>query len=602
MIVFLSSIRTQIFLILILFILACAVIFRIVATDQARMVLLTERAEKINDINSRMPDVFKIILESSISDFKANSLPDKINTKSDLDTHLRTFLKSPMQDRISNLAKVYDSSYFGFYPLDGPLSGKDPIFYESNSYKGHMWYPRQVKLSYYFADLERWSNTAFIDKWYPPVTLGVVAQSYEKLDKDLVGIENSINTPTVYVLIVGVLFALLLSVIISSRIVRLKKSILNLSKDLGKTIPPVGGELGDIADAANRLAMDLRSSRSRSERVLDSVSTGIIVVGSNLRIIEANPSSLDIIGKTRAEVVGNPFMDFGDVGQLVSGELTNVVEKGNVWSSGTLKTTTSSGVKYVNLIAVPVENSKPKEAIIAISDVTENVTDTMRNERDASLARLGLFTMGVAHEVRNPLTSIKGFVQLLDRKLVGKDEGKYLRPVLKEIERIENLITELMNASKPQPLKVELVSFQDIATQLATNNKEQLDSFGIAINLVVPENLELQADPNRLYQVLLNLLLNSRDAMPAGGTVTISARLENDWVVIDFSDTGMGISQDDVHKIFTPFFTTKASGTGLGLSICDQIIKAHGGRISFVSDDTGTVFTIRLPLKPAMEE
>ncbi|NTU60888.1 MAG: hypothetical protein HGA95_00940 [Caldiserica bacterium] len=415
-------------------------------------------------------------------------------------------------------------------------------------------------------------------------------------------IENSINTPVLLVLLIGILSALLLSVFISWKVVRLKRGILSLSNNLDRTILVSGGELGEIAYAANRLALDLRSSRSRSERVLDSVSTGIVVIGEDTRIIEANPSSCEILTRDINEISGTKIYNLGEIGQLIGNVLGDVINKNMIWNSGSIKINTGNATKYVNIIAVPVENAKPREAIVAISDVTESITNTMINERDASLARLGLFTMGVAHEVRNPLTSIKGFVQLLDRKLVGRDESKYLRPVLKEIERIENLITELMNASKPQPLKAETFRFGELAEKLVTNHWEQLQEDGITIKLIVEDKLELYADPNRLYQILLNLMLNSRDAMPAGGKITISAYNENDWFVMNFTDTGMGISQEDAHKIFTPFFTTKASGTGLGLSICDQIVKAHSGHISFTSDESGTTFTVKLPQKHVTEE
>lgn len=600
---FFSSIRTQIFLILILFILASAIIFRFVASDQARAVLLNERAEKINDISTRIPDTFKVILESTIQDYKTPTENDKSTaTAEGLDIHIRNFLKNPLQDRTNNLAKVYESSYFGFYSIDGPAFGNNGIIVESNSYKNHLWYPRQIKLSVAFPDQMRWEQTAGIDNWYPPISIGVVAQSYENLDRDLTKIENSINTPLLMVLLIGILSALLLSVFISWKVLKLKRGILSLSSNLGRTIQVSGGELGEIAHAANRLALDLRTSRSRSERVLDSVSTGIVVIGEDTRVIEANPSSCEILARDINEIAGTKTYNLGEIGQLVDSVLGDVINKNMIWNSGSIKINTGNSTKYVNIIAVPVENAKPREAIVAISDVTESITNTMINERDASLARLGLFTMGIAHEVRNPLTSIKGFVQLLDRKLVGRDESKYLRPVLKEVERIENLITELMNASKPQPLKAETFRFSELAEKLVTNHWEQLQDDGITVKLKIAENLELYADPNRLYQILLNLMLNSRDAMPAGGKITISAYNDNDWFVMNFTDTGMGISQEDAHKIFTPFFTTKASGTGLGLSICDQIVKAHSGHISFTSDENGTTFTVKLPQKLVTEE
>ncbi|MCK5743933.1 MAG: sensor histidine kinase, partial [Caldisericia bacterium] len=171
----------------------------------------------------------------------------------------------------------------------------------------------------------------------------------------------------------------------------------------------------------------------------------------------------------------------------------------------------------------------------------------------------------------------------------------YLGRINKEVVRLESLINELLSTVKQKPLERIRVDLSKIVNEVLSNELENLKNSNISVTKKFKPNIWVNVDEKRVYQVLLNLIINARDAMKDGGKLFVKTHSEGMWQTVEVIDSGNGISEDAATMIFTPFFTTKAEGTGLGLSICDEIIKAHGGRIAFSSDDLGTVFSIRLP-------
>ncbi len=602
-----------------LFIVAGSLVFQYVASSQARKTLETERTEKLSDISARLPLDFDTRLDAVIRQYE--DLPQKTVTAKALQGYIDFFLPDSVAALAADKAGSYESSSFGVVSLDSsPPDGK-AVIGKSSSYK-NSWYPRLLSLSLIFPSDTKWQispykspwkdgpeiqpwisteldNTGKLktnkNGWKPPIALAYAAQSYERIDSDLMAIERSIGTLVWITLLLGIFFAVVLGVSISSRLVRVKRGIAGLATDLSKPVPRVSGELGEIAVAANNLALDLLKSKSRSERVLDQVSTGIVVVGPDMRIIQANPSSLVIAEKTKGEILGFDVSSIGEIGEMAKPEIVRATKTGSVWNSGAVKLGSATNQKFVSMRVVPVKLGQSGEAILAMQDVTDSILRTMESEREASLARLGLFTMGVAHEVRNPLTSIKGFVQLLDRKLKGRDEARYLTPVMREVDRLESMITDLLESSRPGPIRKKSIDLSEFVEEVLASQASKLIEFGVKIQRSYKVGIPAWIDEKRLHQVLLNLIINAKEAMPDGGTLTLSTSFDESWDIIEVADTGHGIGEEDAAKIFTPFYTTKASGTGLGLSICDQIIKSHGGTISFVSDERGTIFTVKLP-------
>jgi len=224
--------------------------------------------------------------------------------------------------------------------------------------------------------------------------------------------------------------------------------------------------------------------------------------------------------------------------------------------------------------------------------------------RQDRLAALGKMAAGVAHEVRNPLSSIKGFATLLGSKFKpGSKEQHAAELLVNEAERLNRSITELLNYARPIPLQKTRIKVERFLADSLQLIRADAETLGVSIVLEVSSDLsEIALDPDRMNQVLLNLYLNGLQAMEGkghGGTLKVVAKRGAQATGIDIciSDTGEGISAEYLDQILDPYFTTKPKGTGLGLAIANKIVDEHHGAIGFVSrKGEGTTVTISLPL------
>jgi signal transduction histidine kinase len=225
--------------------------------------------------------------------------------------------------------------------------------------------------------------------------------------------------------------------------------------------------------------------------------------------------------------------------------------------------------------------------------------------RQERLATVGSLAAGIAHEIRNPLAALSGSVQVLRGEIELKEDNKRLMDIIvRETDRLNTIITGFLEYARPKTTLTERIDLKlmlDETIMLIKNSRAYGDS--IRINVVVDATIALTGDAQRLRQVFWNLLINSCQAMPGGGTIAISAVpfsfVDDDtvWCELNVSDTGQGIAREYLGKIFDPFFTTKTGGTGLGLAIVYRIIEEHGGTISVESElGRGTSIKIRLPM------
>jgi signal transduction histidine kinase len=231
--------------------------------------------------------------------------------------------------------------------------------------------------------------------------------------------------------------------------------------------------------------------------------------------------------------------------------------------------------------------------------------------RVKTLAALGEMAAVVAHEVKNPLGGIRGFAELLDRDLAPDDpRKKWVRKIMEGVQNLDRIVLSLLDYTKPirlNPQKVEMVRFIDEVINFFEMDGSQ-KRVGIRVNKKYPpDEFKFYVDTEQFRQVLLNLLHNAVQAMPEGGEITVALNREehssdaqvdaNAALVLDVSDTGMGMNQTTREKLFTPFFTTKEQGTGLGLATVKKIVEAHRGKIQVKSQSgKGTSIRIRLPL------
>lgn len=216
-----------------------------------------------------------------------------------------------------------------------------------------------------------------------------------------------------------------------------------------------------------------------------------------------------------------------------------------------------------------------------------------RRERLAQLGEMGAM---LAHEIRNPLAGIKGYVQLLERKPRDERNAAFARRVLTEVIRLENLVNDLLVFARSDSSQMSPIDLRALVSETLSLMRHEAERLGIAIANECPTGLRILGNQDMIGQVLLNLFKNAFQAMPEGGYMRIMAKATGSDITITVSDSGQGISTCDMHRIFEPFFTTKARGTGLGLAICQRIIKEHHGEIRVESvEGNGTSVSVILP-------
>ncbi len=243
------------------------------------------------------------------------------------------------------------------------------------------------------------------------------------------------------------------------------------------------------------------------------------------------------------------------------------------------------------------EDKKVGEVLL-FTDITAIKELEERLRRSERLAGLGKLAAGIAHEIRNPLSSIKGFATILGGRY-KHDEGsrKLTEVMVSEVERLNRVVTELLEYARPTELQKRLISVKEIAESSLRLISEDAGRQGISIELSeVREDLQIEADPDRFTQVLLNLYLNALQAMKGGGILRITVSREQDHVVWTISDTGAGISPEHLPHVFDPYFTTKPEGVGLGLANVHKLVEAHGGEVRAASTlGAGATFRIVIP-------
>ncbi|MCA1029678.1 PAS domain-containing protein [Bacillus timonensis] len=253
--------------------------------------------------------------------------------------------------------------------------------------------------------------------------------------------------------------------------------------------------------------------------------------------------------------------------------------------------------RYIESVLMPFYiNDKPSLQVI-MRDITEQKRSINHLIQSEKLTTAGQLSAGIAHEIRNPLTSIKGFLQLLEKR-VPKEEHHYVEIMRDEIDKIERITGEMLSLSKPQATKFSQQPICTLLNEVITLLEPQAVLKNIEIIKAYKEKeLIIECDKSQLKQVFINLIKNAIEAMDSGGTVKINIEEKDNEVLIHIMDQGEGIPAEIVHRIKEPFFTTKGTGTGLGLTICSNIMTEHQGDLTVKSEQgKGTTFTVTLPL------
>jgi signal transduction histidine kinase len=256
----------------------------------------------------------------------------------------------------------------------------------------------------------------------------------------------------------------------------------------------------------------------------------------------------------------------------------------------------------VNIAIAPLFSREGQRIgrLILFDDVTERADLERRLVQADKLSSIGLLAAGVAHEVNTPLAVISTYAQMLAKQIAGDEQKSVLLDkIARQTFRASEIVNSLLNFSRTSPTEFVETDLGKVIRETLSLVQHQFEKSGVSVEINLEEPLPpIRGNPGRLQQVFLNLYLNARDAMERGGALTVRAWNGENGVEVAVSDTGRGIAPEHVHRIYDPFFTTKAvqKGTGLGLSVTYGIVREHGGLIEVDSKlGEGTRFHLEFP-------
>ncbi|MEK0315409.1 ATP-binding protein [Cohnella sp. 56] len=346
-----------------------------------------------------------------------------------------------------------------------------------------------------------------------------------------------------------------------------------------------------------------------AERMLADEWTGVLLVDADFRIVEANPMAEGIFGGNRADWIGQPVDVWAERMNLQLPFERSLLE-GESFRNRKLTWTRDDMPREVAVDGdVLVSSGETVGAYLLIRDVTQWMMLEEQVRRADRLKMIGQVAAGTAHEIRNPLTAIKGFVQLMQKSFDERSMDKelnYSKIVLSELDRVQALVGEFLLLSKSRETKLESLRIGAVMQEMLPMLRNEATLHDIMLSYEPsPELPPVIADKEMLKQIILNLGKNAIEAMGKGGQLLIRERRADParpgFVSIDVCDTGPGIPPHTLTRIFDPFYTTKEQGTGLGLSICQRIVHDLGGDIGVVSTAAGTVFSVSLPSVAALD-
>lgn len=348
------------------------------------------------------------------------------------------------------------------------------------------------------------------------------------------------------------------------------------------------------------------------ENLLASIEEGVIVLDPDSTILTFNQGAEGIIGVSEGMAVGSALSsiirepDAADLAQ-------KAYETGKSFSDNDLSIRRRDGsLVPVSLAVSPLldEEGRVLGTVIVLRDISRIKALEEDLRRSDRLGTLGTLAAGLAHEIKNPLGGIKGSAQLLQEELEKEKRlTEYTGIIIREAERVNRLIEELLDFANPKKLSLRPMNIHKILEDIILLMSEAIKTKGITVYKEFDPSLPLiKGDKERLSQVFLNIVKNSVEAVDKNGWLMVSTRMVTEYqmvereerkgvIVVEVSDSGKGMGQETLERLFTPFFSTKEKGTGLGLAISHRIVREHKGNIKIKSRiGEGTAVSVTLPI------
>lgn len=352
------------------------------------------------------------------------------------------------------------------------------------------------------------------------------------------------------------------------------------------------------------------------QNIFTSLIDGILVISSDLRIIKGNQAAEEMFQRSRDsfedKLLSELFPDQPDLMEKARQSITTGTSYHHVEGVGHRK---SNNVCFsANLTFSPIikNNGKSTTGTLLIQD-TSLIKELQEISRQIDhLSTLSVLTAGMAHEIRNPLSGIRGSAQLLLKDLENSEQRKYMEIVIAEVDRINRLVKKMINLTLPTSNDFKPINIHRILEEILSLEEETLKrKQGKFVQTYDPSLPTIEGNEDELKQVFLNLVKNAVEASPEGGEVNIVTQFSSNYafrktqhvppthnIIVELIDSGPGMTDETLKNLFTPFFTTKKRGTGLGMVVSLKIIESHNGKIKVSSErNVGTKVQVFLPVK-----
>lgn len=369
------------------------------------------------------------------------------------------------------------------------------------------------------------------------------------------------------------------------------------------------GRIEDL-DSVNLgiLVQRLARERNLQETVFNTIRDGILVIDSDGVVQYANEAALNLIGLKENDVgVTRLWKMVPDLARSIDREAISGKKTKSPLLSREVELSYPEH-RVVRLYMVPIDaqvgHHDSGGYVIVLTDITEDrlsMEERIENERTGSIVRLAA---GVAHELGNPLNSLTIHLQLIERKLKKLEDqaeatklSESLQVCQGEVQRLDSIITHFLEAVRPQKPELNELNLLELIEEVLQVQEAELSNRRIDIKVDVSDRIpSILGDRGQVKQVFFNLIKNAMEAMQPGGSLRILARKDDDYVFLQFADTGSGISEEDLAKVFQAYYTTKKEGHGLGMMIVHRIMRDHGGHINIESrKDIGTAIILQFP-------
>jgi two-component system nitrogen regulation sensor histidine kinase GlnL len=350
------------------------------------------------------------------------------------------------------------------------------------------------------------------------------------------------------------------------------------------------------------------------EHIFSSFIDGVILVSPEGFVKQANPaieemfhtSIESLMGRTVSEL----FSDQPEISLKIREALTRGTSFRDIRCQGIRKPSQTSFPTSVT-VSPYMNNGVPAHgAVLHVRDMSLFKELEESSKRMDELSHLGALSLGMAHEIKNPLVAISGSAQLL-RKRLPDQHHKFLDVVIKESERINRMMERMLDFARPAPLELKLLNIHQILEEILVLEKKNSSGNILFVQNYDPSLPQVEGDEDQLKQVFLNLVRNALEAMPNGGTLELMTRIHSNYTVktetnpnsrqailVEIRDTGSGIQEEELKDVFTPFHTTKSKGSGLGLPLSLKIVENHKGKMKVQSEpEKGTQFQVFLPVE-----